>query len=83
MKSKKQIVAAKCPDCEKRTRMLQFFQEWYGWYSTCLRCGRQWDDGQRIPLEFSRYARRNNIENAKRRWRSTAIDQTTSEDGEI
>ncbi len=60
-----------CPDCGKRTRMMGFFQEWFGWHSTCLRCGREWDDGCWLPLPFKRGARAGNIRDAKRRWRLT------------
>lgn len=65
----KSIVATTCPDCKKRTRMLGFHQEWYGWRETCLRCGRSWEDGEWLPLEFERGIRRRSIESAKRRWR--------------
>lgn len=63
------ITATVCPDCKKHTRMLQFFQEWYGWHSTCLRCGREWDDGEWMPLDFRRGVRQDNISSAKARWR--------------
>jgi len=65
----KSIDATVCPDCKKRTRMIGFFQEWYGWQSTCLRCGRQWDGGEWIPLDFRRGVRAENISRAKARWR--------------
>lgn len=58
-----------CLDCKKYTYFLQFFQEWYGWDSTCLRCGRNWQDGEWMPLGFSRTARQDNIDGAKRRFR--------------
>ena len=67
----KAITATVCLDCRKRTRMLQFFQDWYGWHSTCLRCGRQWDDGEWLPLDFRRGIRADNIRHAKERWRRT------------
>lgn len=66
----KAAVATTCPDCGKHTRMLGFYQEWYGWRSTCLRCGRMWDDGEWLPLDFARGVRQRNIEDAKRRWRA-------------
>lgn len=66
----KEIEAATCPDCKKRTRMLAFFTPWYGWQSTCLRCGREWSDGEWLPLPFARGARQRNIEQAKRQWRA-------------
>jgi len=58
-----------CPDCKKRSYFFNFYQEWYGWHSTCLRCGRQYADGEWIHLEFSRFARKQNIESARRCWR--------------
>ncbi len=66
----KLAVATTCPDCGKRTRMLAFFTPWYGWQSTCIRCGRQWCDSEWMPLDFARGVRQQNIERAKRRWRS-------------
>lgn len=70
--TRKAAQATKCPDCQRRTRMLSFFQEWYGWHSTCLRCGRQWDGGEWLPLEFQRGVRKANIARAKQRWRMLA-----------
>lgn len=66
----KKASAATCPDCKKRTRMLAFFTPWHGWHSTCLRCGREWMDGEWAALEFARGARQRNIDAAKRRWRA-------------
>lgn len=66
----KAITATVCPDCKKRTRMIQFFQDWYGWHSTCLRCGRQWDGGEWLQLDFRRGVRADNIRRAKQRWRN-------------
>ena len=65
----KSIRAGTCPDCGKWTRFLQFSYEWYGTDATCLRCGRVYSDGERMPLEFSRFARRDSIAEAKRAWR--------------
>jgi hypothetical protein len=65
----KSITAVHCPDCKKRTRMLGIFQEWYGWRETCLRCGRSWEDGEWLPLEFVRGSRQKAIAAAKKRWR--------------
>lgn len=64
------IRAGDCPDYGKRTRFINFHYEWYGTDSTCLRCGRTWSDGERMPLPFERGARRKSIERAKRLWRS-------------
>jgi ribosomal protein L37AE/L43A len=65
----KRVFATNCPDCKKRTRMLQFFTPWYGWDSTCLRCGRMWSDGQWMPLDFVPQARQKSIDRAKKLWR--------------
>lgn len=66
----KKADAETCPDCNKRTRMLSFFTPWYGWNSVCLRCGREWQDGQWMPLPFIRGVRQKNVEQAKKRWRA-------------
>jgi hypothetical protein len=63
------IHATCCPDCKRRTRMLAFFTPWYGWDSTCLRCGRRWQDGEWMPLPFVRGARGRSVEASKARWR--------------
>jgi hypothetical protein len=65
----KRALKMTCPDCKKRTRMLEFFTPWYGWHSTCLKCGREWADCEWLPLEFSRGVRSRNIETAKAIWR--------------
>ena len=62
-------VAGTCPDCKKRTRFLSWFVEWYGYSTTCLRCGREWEGGEWMPLPFMRGARQKNIDAAKARWR--------------
>jgi len=33
--------------------MLSFFTPWYGWNSTCIKCGRQWNDGEWCELPFA------------------------------
>lgn len=58
-----------CPDCKRDSFIAWFHQEWYGVDQTCLRCGRQWQDGEWCPLAFYRHARRDNIRAAKKRWR--------------
>ena len=65
----KTISVGICPDCGKRTRYLHFFTPYIGDDATCLRCGREWMDGQWMPLLFVRGSRIKSIENAKRRWR--------------
>jgi hypothetical protein len=69
--SKKAIaLCEKCPDCGKRTRMIQLFYDYYGWDSTCIKCGRQWADGEWLALDFCRGVRQRNIQQAKERFRS-------------
>lgn len=66
----KRVVTGVCHDCKKRTRFLSFFQPWYGDTQTCLRCGRRYADGEWMQLGFYRGSRRDNIEGAKKTWRS-------------
>lgn len=63
------VLTRTCPDCKKRTRMLGFGYEWHGASVTCLRCGREWQDGEWMPLPFMRGSRAHNIANAKEWWR--------------
>lgn len=65
----KDLQSTTCPDCGKRTRMISFFTPWYGWDVTCMRCGREWADGEWQPLPFVRGARQKNIDAAKAKWR--------------
>lgn len=48
----KSIDIITCLDCKRRTRMISFFTPWYGWESTCIKCGRQGRDGEWLPLSF-------------------------------
>lgn len=68
---KRIVPCERCPDCKGKTLLLSFFQEWYGWHSTCIKCGRQFEDGEWIPLEFARGVRKANVASAKARWRNT------------
>lgn len=63
------VLAMTCPDCGKRTRMLGWDYEWHGATVVCLRCGREWQDGEWMALPFMRGARQHNIYEAKARWR--------------
>ena len=58
-----------CADCKRKSYFASFFEEWYGWDSTCMNCGRHWQGGEWVPLDFYRYARQNNKEDARLRWR--------------
>lgn len=66
----RRVLCGNCPDCKQRSRFLAFFTEWYGWDKTCLKCGRQWQDGHWSPLPSHRYARRDSIAAAKKVWRN-------------
>ncbi len=65
----KAIHKTECPDCKERTAMLQYYTPWYGWDSTCLKCGRNWCDGEWMSLEFVRQSRQKSINYAKQLWR--------------
>ena len=64
-----------CPSCKERygnnknSLHLIFLFEWNGPERICMRCGRRWSDGEWMPLQFYRHARRDNILSAKRMWR--------------
>lgn len=58
-----------CPTCSRRCPTLEWFQEWYGWHTTCLRCGDQWQNGELLPRPFCPRWRERNIREALRRWR--------------
>ena len=62
-----------CPDCKKRSRFIGLSYEWYGATQTCLRCGRTWQDGEWMPLDFVRGARQKSIDAAKRSFRNAVI----------
>lgn len=68
-----------CPDCKKRTYKLVTHQEWYGVDVTCLSCGRNWQDGEWVALDFYRFARRDNISRAKTIWK--AWNRRAADDG--
>lgn len=69
--SAKSVTRDYCPDCKTQTRFMGFFQEWYGWTETCLRCGRKFADGEWMPLDFVRGVRASNIKQIKAHWRKT------------
>jgi len=58
-----------CPDCKRRSVFVALFTEWYGWSQTCLRCGRNWQDGERMALPFCRTARADSAAAARRAYR--------------
>ena len=58
-----------CPTCNRRTYMLGWFYEWYGWTVTCLKCGEMWTGEEMHSRPFARGWRQHNIESAKKHWR--------------
>ena len=60
-----------CPTCEIRTTFASFLYEWYGWYTTCLRCGDAWRDGERAERPFMPGWRKERVAKARERWRQT------------
>lgn len=66
------INSGTCLDCGKRSRFAGLMTPWYGWRTTCLRCGRVWCDSEWMPLDFVRGARARSIESAKRSYRRAA-----------
>jgi hypothetical protein len=50
--------------------MLGEFQEWYGWFVTCLTCGTQWDGGEMLRRSTAFGAQREIVKRAKARIRA-------------
>jgi len=46
-------VYAQQPTCKRRTYMLWRHTPWYGTDDTCLRCGEEWQDGERSERPFA------------------------------
>lgn len=67
----KSLTRASCGDCKQESLFVGFHTPWYGWDETCVRCGRHWQDGEWLPLDFYRYARRDSISRARKRWRTS------------
>ena len=60
-----------CHTCRPfRVAAVGAFQEWYGWFITCLRCGDQWEEGERLPRPCRRGWRREHIQAARDRYRA-------------
>lgn len=66
------IHAGVCPDCKKHSWFISFVFAWHETNTTCLRCGRQWQDGDWCALPFERGIRQKNIASAKKWWRTYA-----------
>ena len=70
----KKLTRANCPDCRHRAVIANYFTPWYGWESTCLRCGRSWRDGEWMPLYWEPQSRPKAIAAAKKRWRTAVLN---------
>ena len=57
-----------CPTCNRRRRFLARFQD-YGWHWTCLACGDQWQDSERLERPCYPGWRQANVTQAKQRWK--------------
>ena len=57
---------ATCPTCRKVRTFAFRDYEWYGRHQTCLTCGDQWSDGERLPRRFRPGWREENIRRAKK-----------------
>ena len=58
-----------CPTCNRRTYMLWRHTPWYGVDVTCLRCGEEWQDGQRAERPFAPRWRERNKAAARKLYR--------------
>ena len=37
----------RCPSCKRpKAQFYSWFQEWYGWHTTCCECGERFADGE-------------------------------------
>lgn len=59
-----------CPTCNRRTYAMSWFVPWYGWDTTCFKCGDAWQDGEMVGRPFRPRWRADRIARAKRRWRA-------------
>jgi hypothetical protein len=55
------VETLECSTCETERGFLLEHYEWYGWMLTCLSCGDQWEDGERLERPF------------RRAWRKAAV----------
>jgi putative transposon-encoded protein len=62
----------RCPTCRRVSTFMFRDYEWYGRFQTCLTCGDQWSDGDRLDRPFRRGWRQENIRKAKKMLREEA-----------
>ena len=67
----KHATAGTCPDCGQRTRCLGHSYEWFAGDSTCIKCGRSFNEDGWVPLPFVRGSRQKEIARAKEQFRRT------------
>ena len=71
--NKKFILRNYCPTCDCRTYKVGFFRGWIGVNLTCLKCGEEWADGERLERPFMPRWREKNIQHAKERYRKCVV----------
>lgn len=82
--SEARLAREHCPNCKKRTFFVSFFQDYYGWDSTCLRCGDSWQGSEMRERPFERGWRERRVKEAKdayRKWRTLLLQQPRNEGG--
>lgn len=67
--TKMHIERQNCPTCNKRRFLLMWFEDWYGWYGVCLKCGERWGGGERLERPFCRGWRKDSVDQAKKFYR--------------
>lgn len=71
-KDQEKAAVMHCPTCKRRRRFYCWFQEWYGWHSTCCACGDCWQDGERGERPFERGWRKEAAGKAAANWNRIA-----------
>lgn len=64
------VVERECGSCQTDARLFCEHVPWYGWTVTCLSCGEEWQDGERMPRPFERGWREKRIAEAEHRLRA-------------
>jgi hypothetical protein len=67
-------IVKQCPWCERRTRQVGVFFDWFGWNITCCSCGECWEGGEGLPHPFERGWRKRRIAEAKALWRNPTVE---------
>lgn len=69
------LVIQQCLCCYERGVTLMFSSLYFGWQSTCLRCGNEWTDGWFVPDNLTASQRLANADNARKRWRDNIANK--------